>query len=127
MYKNKEGLLYPDLSYIILGILFEIQNKLGTKYQEKHYQNAFETKLKLLKILYKREVKLKINFEGETPGDFYADFIVENKILLEFKKVWQITIENVGQVLRYLDAANLRLGIIVNFRYKKLQYRRVAY
>jgi hypothetical protein len=49
---NKEKLIYPKLSYVIMGILFEVHNKLGTKYQEKHYQKAIEIKLKELNIPY---------------------------------------------------------------------------
>ena len=76
-------LLYPELSYLLMGILFEVHNKLGTKYQEKHYQKAIETKLKTLNIPYQREVKVVVNFEGETLGEFYLDFIIDNKIILK--------------------------------------------
>ena len=58
---NKK-LIYPELSYLIMGILFEVHNKLGTKYQEKHYQRAIEIKLKELKIPYEREKNVKIKF-----------------------------------------------------------------
>lgn len=109
-----------------MGILFEVHNKLGTKYQEKHYQKVIETKLKLLVIPFKREKKIKINFEGEDLGEFYVDFIIDNKILLETKIVWKITINDVKQVLRYLDAVKLKLGVIANFKHDKLEYRRIV-
>lgn len=70
-----------------MGVLFEVQNKLGTKYQEKHYQRAIEIKLKELNIPYQREVKIKVLFDKEKLGDFFADFIIDNKILLETKVV----------------------------------------
>jgi len=122
---NMDKVVYPELSYIIMGILFEVHNKLGTKYQEKHYQRAIETKLKQSKISYKREMEVGIDFENEKLGDFYLDFIVDNKIILETKKVWQITQDDIKQVLRYLDATNLKLAIIANFKHKRLEYRRV--
>jgi len=121
----KEKLLYPDLSYQIMGILFEVHNKLGTKYQEKHYQNAVEIKLKELNIPYQREKKVNVKFENEDLGEFYIDFVIDDKILLELKKIWRITPNDVKQVLRYLDALNLRLGIIANFKRKRLEYRRI--
>ncbi len=123
---KKAELIYPELSYQLMGILFEVHNKLGTKYQEKHYQKVIETKLKLLVIPFKREKKIKINFEGEDLGEFYVDFIIDNKILLETKIVWKITINDVKQVLRYLDAVKLKLGVIANFKHDKLEYRRIV-
>jgi GxxExxY protein len=122
---NKEKVIYPELSYTLMGILFEVHNKLGTKYQEKHYQKAIEIKLKELNIPYKREEKVTIEFGKEKLGEFYIDFIINDKIILEIKKVWKITQDDVKQVLRYLKATNLKLAIIANFRHKKLEYRRV--
>lgn len=124
--KRVEDLLYPELSYTLFGILFEIHNKLGTNYQEKHYQKAFEIKLKKLQIPYQKEAKVDVEFDKEKLGKFFIDFIIDNKIILEFKKVWKISNNDIKQVLRYLDATNLKLAIIVNFKYKKLEYRRVV-
>jgi len=122
---NKEKVIYPELSYTLMGILFEVHNKSGTKYQEKHYQKAIEIKLKELNIPYKREEKVTIEFGKEKLGEFYIDFIINDKIILEIKKVWKITQDDIKQVLRYLKATNLKLAIIANFRHKKLEYRRV--
>lgn len=118
-------IIHPELSYILMGVLFEVHNKLGTKYQEKHYQRAVEIKLKELKIPYQREAQLVVKFREEELGEFFADFIVDGKIILELKKVWEITTDDIKQALRYLKAAELKLGIIVNFRHKRLEYRRV--
>jgi GxxExxY protein len=125
MTTNKRKLIYPKLSYILMGILFEVHNKLGTKYQEKHYQKALEIKLKELNILYKREVKVNIKFGREDLGEFFIDFIIKNKIILEIKKVWKITQDDIKQVLRYLKATNFKLAIIANFKHRRLEYRRV--
>jgi GxxExxY protein len=122
---NEEKLVYPELSYILMGILFEVHNKLGTKYQEKHYQRAIEIKLKELNIPYKREVKVNVEFGKENLGEFFIDFIIKNKIILEIKKVWKLTQDDVKQVLRYLKATKLKLAILANFKYRRLQYRRI--
>jgi len=124
-FTNKEKLIYPELSYILMGILFEVHNKLGTKYQEKHYQRAIEIKLKELNIPYKREAKVNIEFGKEKLGEFFIDFVIDNKIILEIKKIWKITQDDIKQVLRYLKAAGLKLAIIANFKHKRLEYRRV--
>lgn len=122
---NTNKLIHPELSYVLMGILFEIHNKLGTKYQEKHYQKAVEIKLKELKIPYQREAKVNIEFDGEELGEFFIDFIIDGKIILELKRIWKITADNIKQVLRYLKATNLKLGIIVNFRHNRLESRRI--
>lgn len=124
-FTNKEKLIYPELSYIIMGILFEVHNKLGTKYQEKHYQRVIEIKLKELKIPYQREMKIEIKFGREKLGEFFIDFIIADRIILEIKRVWQITQDDIKQTLRYLKAAKLKLAIIANFKHKRLEYRRV--
>jgi GxxExxY protein len=121
----KDKLIYPELSYILMGILFEVHNKLGTKYQEKHYQRAIEIKLKELKIPYQKELGVDINFENEKIGKLFIDFLIDNKIVLEIKKTPVITKDHIKQVLRYLNALNLKLGIIANFQHKKLDYVRV--
>lgn len=118
-------LVYPELSYILMGILFEVHNKLGTKYQEKHYQRAIEIKLKELKIPYHREAPVKLKFGSEDLGLFLLDFTVDDKIVLEIKRVWRITDDEIKQVLRYLKVTGLKLGIIANFRHKRLEFRRV--
>lgn len=122
---NTNKIIYPKLSYVLMGILFEVHNKLGNKYQEKHYQKAIEIKLRELDIPYKKEAKIDVSFGRERLGEFFIDFIIDNKIILETKMVWTITKDDIKQVLRYLKSTNLRLGIIANFRHKQLEYRRV--
>lgn len=124
-FTNKREIVYPELSYAVMGILFEVHNKLGTKYQEKHYQKATEIKLKELNIPYKREAKIEIEFRKENLGEFFIDFIIDDKIILEIKKVWKITQDDVKQVLRYLKATNLKLAIIANFKHNRLEFHRV--
>ena len=119
-------LVYPNESYAVIGIVMEIHNKLGNIYQEKHYQKVFAEKLETLKIPFEREKKIKVKTDDKLEiGEFFIDFIVFNKILLEFKKVNFIHYQDVKQVLRYLDATGLKLGIIINFKLNKLQYKRV--
>lgn len=120
------NLIHPELSYRIMGILFEVHNKLGSKYQEKHYQRAIEIKLKSADFTFRREKKVSVEFEGRRLGNFYVDFIVENKIIVEIKTVAAITNDMIRQVLRYLESTNLKLAIIANFRHSPLECRRVV-
>jgi len=69
-----------------MGVLFEVHNKLGNKYLEKHYQRGVETKFIEYKIPFQKEVKIKVDFGNRELGDFYVDFLVFNRTLLELKK-----------------------------------------
>lgn len=119
-------LIYPELSYLLMGLFFKIHNELGPSYQEKHYQRAIELKLKKNDINYVREKEIELLYEDSSLGKFYADFVIESKIIIEVKKSRFITQEDTRQLYRYLKATELKLGIIVNFgRTDKLQYKRI--
>lgn len=118
-------LIYPELSYKIMGILFKIHNKLGSNHPEKHYQKAIEMELKNEGINYKREKLVKVVYNQENIGKYFIDFVVDNKIVLEVKTIGFFRKKYLQQVLAYLSATNLKLAIIVNFRKNKLFYKRI--
>lgn len=120
-------LLYKDLTYKLRGIFFDVQNDLGTKFQEKHYCRALEMKFKEAGVGYKREVPIRVKYQGELLGIFKADFIIEDKIILEIKTTDRITADNVKQIIRYLESTEIKLGLIVNFRIRPLQIKRIVY
>lgn len=114
-----------DICYKIRGILFKIQNDLGTKFQEKHYSRALCSILSEQNIKYKTEVPFTIIYNGLLLGKFRADMVIENVILLELKTVDYLTTNHFKQTLRYLQALNLPVGYVVNFRIRPLQIKRI--
>jgi len=121
--KNK--LVYPELSYKITGILFEVHNELGRYLNEKQYGDSLESKLKENNISYEREKIVPIAFNGENKGRNKIDFSIEDKIVLEIKTKRVVTKEDYYQVRRYLKVQQKKLGLIVNFREKVLTPKRV--
>lgn len=121
----KQDIIYKELSYIVTGLLFEVHNELGRYCNEKQYGDLFESKLKEKGIDYKREQTIPKSFAGEQDGRNRIDFIVYNKIILEFKCKRLIDRECFYQTKRYLKAYNKKLGLIVNFREKYLKPKRV--
>ncbi len=118
-------IIYKDLSFQLNGILFTTQNKLGTKFQEKHYSKAICAYLDEQDIPYKTEFPFDVKINNTIIGKFRADLIVDNKILIELKVTDRLTIDHKMQMLRYLEALDLRLGLLVNFRIRPLQIWRI--
>lgn len=119
MKPGKAELIYPELSYLITGILFEAHNEKGRYAREKQYGDFIEKKLKELGIPYKREIIIADS--GNT-----LDFIIENKIVLELKNKTILTKQDYFQLQRYLQTTGIKLGILVNFRYKYLKPIRIV-
>jgi len=118
-------LIYSKLSYKIVGVLFNVHTRLGSKYQEKYYQRAGAIALKEAGLSFKREIAVDLLFGGELIGKYYLDFLVEDKIILELKAEPRFTREDFKQVRAYLKAKKLKLGIMANFRSDKLVYKRI--
>lgn len=118
-------LVYPKLSYEVVGILFEIHNKLGNRYQEKYYQRAVEVKLKNKKISYQKEISVDLMIDGQKIGKYFLDFLVDDKLVLELKAKPLPTKNDYRQIRAYLKSKNLKLGILANFYGESLEYKRV--
>jgi len=114
--------IYPELSYKIVGILYNVHTELGGKYQEKYYQRAVEKALLSEKIPFEKELMVDL---GEKIGKYFLDFLIEGKIILELKATPFFHPDDFYQVLAYLKAISLKLGILANFRGRKLVYKRI--
>ena len=123
---SKEDLIYPELSYQIIGILFEVYNQLGSGYHEKYYQRAIASELKRCNLSFKEQVFIPLKFKKETIGRQYLDFLIEDKVVLEIKKGDRFSRRNIEQVLNYLKATRLKLGILANFGSKELKFKRIV-
>lgn len=123
---NVSKLIYPELSYKVMGILFKVHSKLGPRFQEKYYQRAIEIELKRERIPYEREKAISPEYENEGIGRYFIDFVIDRKIALEIKAADYFRRDFTSQVLGYLNSAGLKLGIIANFNGNRLKYRRLV-
>lgn len=121
--KTAVEIIYPELSYVLTGLCYKAHNKLGRFCREKQYADEFEKLLVEKEINYKREYSLKELGQG-IKGNI-VDFIIEDKILIDFKAKKFLTKEDYYQMLRYLQSSNLKLGLLVNFRNTYLKPKRI--
>ena len=104
----------------------EVHRKLGFGFLEKVYENALMILFDKHEIPAQQQVPLRVYFEGKPVGDYIADILVDSKIILELKSVDNIIDAHRAQLLNYLRATKLRLGIILNFSKKSLEHERLV-
>jgi len=115
---------YDELTEKILGAAFEVSNELGCGFLESVYEKALLVALKDLDLTTEAQKPLKVSFRSHVVGDFVADIVVEHKVLLELKAVKALAPEHIAQVLNYLKATGLEVGLLINFGNSRLEYRR---
>lgn len=123
---DDEKILYKEESYRIIGSCMAVHRSLGPGFAESLYQEALTKQFKKDGVPYKKEVKIEVYFEGEKLKKYFrADYICYDKIVLELKAHPFIHQNNISQVRSYINSADLKLGIVVNFGEKSLTYKRV--
>jgi len=126
MKNYRDDLLYKELSYKIVGVLFNVFNELGYGYQEKYYQKAIEQSFNLARIKYKKQISFKLAYKGKIIGLYRLDFLIEDKIVLELKVGKRFAKNDFDQVKGYLQATNKNLALLVNFTPKGVNFFRVV-
>jgi len=107
--------LYKELSYAIVGACIEVHRHLGPGQLESNYERALASEFRLRGIPFERQVVFPTHYKEELVGEFVADMIVNNEIILELKVVERIHPVHRAQLLTYLRATGLRLGLLINF------------
>ncbi len=120
-------IIYQEESFLIMGILFDIHNNLGSGFSEIVYKDALEYEFQNQSIPFEREKEYKVKYKDVfLKHKFYADFVVFEKIILELKSCNSINDNHIAQCLNYLKVSNNNLAIIVNFTKDNLEYKRIA-
>ncbi len=121
-----DKVIYKELSYKLVGVLFSVYNDLGYGYQEKYYQKAVEKYLTDEKLKFKSQVPFKITLKGKEIGKYYLDLLIEEKVIVEIKKGNYFSKKNIEQVKAYLKVTGLKLAIIANFTSKGVNFLRIV-
>ena len=121
-------LLYQELTNRILKACYTVHNELGCGFFEKVYQEALEVQLSEMDIPFEREKHLPITYHGEVlKCDYIADFVVDNKVIIELKAVTEMSPIFEAQTINYLRATGIKVGLLINFGIRQLQIKRLAY
>jgi GxxExxY protein len=123
---DKDFSLQP-VTQSLIGAAFEVHNVLGFGFLEKVYQRAMQIELQARGVKVELEPKIQVKFKGVIVGDYAADLLVENKIIVELKTdvVYQSVHE--AQLLNELRATEIRLGYLINFGRERVEYKRMVF
>ncbi|MBI3511711.1 MAG: GxxExxY protein [Bacteroidetes bacterium] len=122
----KSNFIHADLSYKIIGCAMSVYNSLGPGHLEKVYQKALGIELRKAGLNVNEEVMCDVYYDGIKVGQSRADFLVEEKILIEIKRGSSMIPADFNQLKKYLAAKNLELGLLFRFAPEQLIYKRVV-
>jgi len=122
-----EGELFmdiDDLTYQINGAVYEVNKELGPGFLEKVYENALLLELHARGLIAESQVPIEVKYKDRTVGNYYADIIVDGRVILELKAVESLLSIHTAQLLNYLKATGHHLGFLINFTDPKAEIRR---
>jgi GxxExxY protein len=119
-------ILFKELSYAVVGAAMEVHGQLGPGFLESVYHKAMAHELELRHIPFVSHSELPVSYKGLLIGQYEADIVVDDKIILELKAVHAISPAHIAQGHHYLAATGLRLAIVINFGAGSLETKRIA-
>jgi GxxExxY protein len=122
--ERERTLRYGGITQAIIGCAFEVSNELGAGFLESVYERSLILALRQKGLSAVSQHPIRVMFRGEAVGDFYADILVEGKVIVELKAVKEIAPEHQAQIINYLNATGIEVGLLINFGNPKLEYRR---
>jgi GxxExxY protein len=114
-----------DVTEALIGSAFEVANVLGAGFLEKVYERALLRELALRGVSAKAQVSFPVWYKGQYVGEYVADLVVEEKVIVELKCVERFANEHLAQCINYLKASRLRVALLINFQKPKVEWKRV--
>jgi GxxExxY protein len=123
---SRSILIEGELTEKILGAAFKVLNHLGTGFLEKVYENALSFELRRSGLLVESQKTFHVKYEGAIVGDYLADLVVAGKVIVECKAISNMDSIHEAQLINYLKASGIHVGLLINFGRPTLQYRRLV-
>jgi GxxExxY protein len=121
---KEADLIHSDITRQIIGAAMEVHSNLGPGFLENVYEAALAIELNLRKVPYERQKAIPVIYKGEKARDFFCDFLIDGKVLVELKTIQMMTEVEEAQVLNYLKVTGLKVGLLMNFGQRSLKYKR---
>jgi len=115
---------HEDLTRKIIGCAMKVHSALGNGFQEVIYQRALAIEMRLADLNFEREKEMEIFYRDQKIGNRRADFFVEGKIMVEIKAIIKLEDVHLAQTMNYLQAYGLKIGLLINFGAKSLEFKR---
>jgi GxxExxY protein len=116
-----------DITYSINGAIFEVNKVLGHGFLEKVYENALAIEIKKRGLIAESQKPIKVLYKDETVGEYIADIFVEGKVIVELKTVDRLDKIHEAQIMNYLKATGVPVGLLVNFKHPKAEIKRIIF
>ena len=120
------NLLHKSITDVILKVYYEVYNELGYGFLEKVYQNAMYFELKSLGYKVEAQKQIKVYFKKQLVGEYYSDLLVEDKVIVELKATELLMNLHVAQIMNYLKATPIEVGMLLNFG-QEPEFKRLIY
>jgi GxxExxY protein len=120
---NNDDFKHKNITDKILKAFYNVYNKLGYGFLEKVYERAMLVELRKLSLDCKAQVSIKVRYDNYLVGDYFADIVVNECVIIENKAMKNLCIEHEAQLLNYLKATNIEVGLLLNFG-EKPQFKR---
>ena len=125
---QRDGMMdINELTYLINGAIFEVNRILGAGFLEKVYENALLIELISRGLKAESQVPIEVKYKDQVVGEYYADIVVENQVILELKAIDSLQKIHEAQLLNYLKATGYKIGLLVNFRHPKAEIKRFVW
>jgi GxxExxY protein len=115
-----------DITYTINGAVFEVNRILGPGFLENVYENALLMELKAQGLNAENQVPIKVQYKENIVGEYFADILVENNVIIELKTVDKLNNIHEAQLLNYLKATGKQVGLLINFKNPKAEIKRMV-
>ncbi|MBI2436789.1 MAG: GxxExxY protein [Candidatus Magasanikbacteria bacterium] len=127
LYFERNGkYLYPNLSYKINGVLFDVHNQMGGNHHEKYFQRAVAIALRDAGLSFKEQFYIPIKVNNQIVGKYFLDFLIEDRVILELKRGRYIPRNIYNQTTQYLESLNLKLAIVACFATDAVIIKRIV-
>ncbi len=123
---RRQDLLFPELSYQIIGCAYDVFNSIGSGYNEKYYEKALIEAFNLVGLKFQTEVSFPIKFKSKIIGRKRLDFLIDKKVVVELKRGDIFSKSHIDQVVEYLRTQDLKLAILINFGSRGVVFKRIV-